>query len=148
LTSLVSLLSVDLRRSHQITDPPFTLYCCSASVVETLLLVPSSSPLPEATATSISVALRHQGLSQAIVHFAPSQGAVEISRVSEATERLYVAPAGGEGARRKMMSSDAAGATTVDEERVLKRLVWVAAQRVSRDEKIATAIAKGRVAVL
>jgi hypothetical protein len=47
-----------------------------------------------------------------------------------------------------MMSSDAAGATTVDEERVLKRLVWVAAQRVSRDEKIATAIAKGRVAVL
>jgi hypothetical protein len=61
---------------------------------------------------------------------------------------LYVAPAGGKGARRKMMSSDAAGATTVDEERVLKRLVWVAAQRVSRDEKIATAIAKGRVAVL
>ena len=58
---------------------------------------------------------------------------------------MYAAPAGGKGASRKMAASDAAGASTVDEERVLKRLVWVAAQRVSRDEKIATAIAKGLV---
>lgn len=79
------------------------------------------------------------------MHFAPSQGAVEISRVSEATERLFVAPVGGKGADRKLTSTDAAGAATTDEERVLKRLVWVAAQRVSRDEKIATAISKGLV---
>lgn len=103
--------------------------------------MPSATRLPEATATTLSVALRRQGLPQAIVHFAPSLGPPEVARVSQATEALYVPSSSSLPAHKS--EKHAGGSDAAEDARVVKRLVWVAAQRVNRDEKIATAVSKG-----